>query len=84
MTACTASAACSPLPSGTARQRRLLLARDRLGVKPLYWALVPASAAQGRGERLLFASEIKSHPRQRPDRSARPNDAVLPELLATR
>ncbi len=28
-----------------APKRRLLLARDRLGVKPLYWAVVPAAAA---------------------------------------
>jgi asparagine synthase (glutamine-hydrolysing) len=64
-----------------APKRRLLLVRDRLGVKPLYWALVPASA--DRGERLLFASEIKAilasgliEPRD--------NRAVLSEMLATR
>src|SRR5689334_18293118 len=56
-------------------RRRLLLARDRLGVKPLYWARS--------GNRLLFGSEIKSIlesglivPRARED--------ALPELLGTR
>jgi asparagine synthase (glutamine-hydrolysing) len=38
-----------------ARRRRLLLARDRLGICPLYWTRQKA----GGGEWLLFASEIK-------------------------
>ncbi len=51
------------------KANRLLLARDRIGVKPLYWASTEA------GE-LLFASEIKAilaHPRMR----RRLNDEAL-------
>jgi asparagine synthase (glutamine-hydrolysing) len=64
-----------------ARQRRLLLVRDRLGVKPLYWALLPATGE--RGPRLLFASEIKAI-LESGLVTAEPNTAVLSEILATR
>jgi asparagine synthase (glutamine-hydrolysing) len=56
-------------------RRRLLLARDRLGVKPLYWTEVNG--------RLLFGSEIKSI-LESGLIVARPNEAALPELLSTR
>src|SRR5688572_4854384 len=59
-----------------APNRRLLLVRDRLGVKPVYWALVPATA--DRGERLLFASEIKAI-LESGLMPARPNQTVLSE-----
>ena len=58
-----------------APKRRLLLARDRLGVKPLYWTQV--------GGRLLFGSEIKAILAS----GLVPADAnreALPELLGTR
>ncbi|HMF59052.1 MAG TPA: hypothetical protein VK595_01690, partial [Vicinamibacterales bacterium] len=58
-----------------APRRRLLLARDRLGVKPLYWAM-----ADGR---LLFGSEIKSILKSGLLR-AEANESALPELLSTR
>ena len=55
--------------------RRLLLVRDRLGIKPLYWALA--------GNTLIFGSEIKAllassliEPQV--------NDDALPEALGTR
>ncbi|MBI4266362.1 MAG: asparagine synthase (glutamine-hydrolyzing) [Acidobacteria bacterium] len=58
-----------------APRRRLLLVRDRLGVKPLYWARA--------GGRLLFASEIKGI-LESGLVAPRLNRGVLPEVLATR
>ncbi|MBI2188544.1 MAG: asparagine synthase (glutamine-hydrolyzing) [Acidobacteria bacterium] len=56
-------------------KRRLLVARDRLGIKPLYWARA--------GDLLLFASEIKSILASGLVPAAC-NTRCLPELLATR
>jgi asparagine synthase (glutamine-hydrolysing) len=58
-----------------ARTRRLLLVRDRLGIKPLYWSRV--------GDVLLFGSEIKAILASglvTPE----PNYEPLPEMLGTR
>ena len=57
------------------RRRRLLLVRDRLGIKPLYWARV--------GSILLFGSEVKALLASGL-LASEANLAALPELLSTR
>src|SRR3954447_8193558 len=58
-----------------APRKRLLLVRDRLGIKPLYWART--------GGTLLFGSEIKAILASDLIEPL-PNYAVLPEVLSTR
>jgi asparagine synthase (glutamine-hydrolysing) len=58
-----------------APRKRLLLTRDRLGIKPLYWARV--------GDMLLFASEIKAILASGL-LEAEANYDVLPQTLGTR
>ncbi|HMC78815.1 MAG TPA: asparagine synthase (glutamine-hydrolyzing) [Vicinamibacterales bacterium] len=57
------------------KRQRLLLARDRMGIKPLYWAV--------RNGRLVFGSEIKSI-LESGVVAAEANDRAVPELLSTR
>jgi len=56
------------------QKRQLLLARDRMGIKPLYYALTD--------QHLLFASEIKAILASGYIRPAL-NERVIPEYLAT-
>jgi asparagine synthase (glutamine-hydrolysing) len=58
-----------------APKRRLLLVRDRLGIKPLYWTMAEGA--------LLFGSEIKALLASGMVEAV-PNHAVLPEVLSTR
>jgi asparagine synthase (glutamine-hydrolysing) len=51
------------------RRRKLLMARDRLGKKPLHYAL--------QGQRLLFSSEIKSILAVAPELASVNNEALL-------
>jgi len=57
------------------KRQRLLLARDRLGIKPLYWTI--------KNDRLLFGSEIKAI-LESGLVTAEPNEGAIPELLSTR
>lgn len=58
----------------SAESQRLLLARDPLGMKPLYYAMLPG------GQGFVFASEIKAFLRL-PDFRARLNRSALEQFL---
>ena len=62
------STACSPSRCGTARERALHLARDRLGEKPLYYGWM--------GDTFLFGSELKALRRHPAFRGAVDRDAL--------
>jgi asparagine synthase (glutamine-hydrolysing) len=58
-----------------AREKRVVLARDGMGIRPLYYRRTPTS--------LLFASDIKALIAD-PDFHPQPNDQLLAELLLRR
>jgi asparagine synthase (glutamine-hydrolysing) len=58
-----------------APKRRLLLVRDRLGIKPLYWSRTPRALLFGSEVKALLASDLVE---------PEANVAVLPEVLSTR
>ena len=66
-------AACSLLSSGIRKARRLVGARDRLGIKPFYY--------YWDGTLFAFASEIKGL-LEHPDIPCEPEDSVIPEYLS--
>lgn len=56
--------------------QKFLLARDRLGIKPMYWTMA--------GDVLLFGSEIKAMLQHPLKRDIRPDKAVFAQFLSTR
>jgi asparagine synthase (glutamine-hydrolysing) len=58
-----------------APKRRLLLVRDRLGIKPLYWTRTPSALIFGSEIKAILASDLIE---------PEANGAVLPEILSTR
>src|SRR6266850_371200 len=58
-----------------APKRRLLLVRDRLGIKPLYWSRTNDALLFGSEIKAILASDLVE---------AEANYAVLPEVLSTR
>jgi asparagine synthase (glutamine-hydrolysing) len=58
-----------------APQRRLVLVRDRLGIKPLYWTLRDGTLAFGSEIKALFESGLVT---------PEPHEALVPEVLSTR
>src|SRR6267143_4132065 len=58
-----------------ARKRRLLLVRDRLGIKPLYWSRTADTLLFGSEIKAILASDLIT---------PQTNQDVLPEVLSTR